>query len=341
MAKIVTVAVPIYKRLQFLPSVLEIVASQDCPDVELLISDNGMNGDTVPQIVTQYYKKPFTFRQNASTVNMSTHFTQLIESAAGEYFVVLADDDEISPNYVSDLMALLERNPQASVAFSTQESIDQTGKVFGRSKQTVPELLSGPEFIRAAWGTREYGFGSFSTYMARTEKLLAAGGYPNFWVAQGDEDALIVKMCLDNFVAFSTRSVFRKRYDESTDQQSLPIRDLARGLRDFLRFFDTDEKILEYASSQPAEWSRSKRYLVDAAWRTYYLRWANTYRNRLPTIQWVLAAFALPPIPAYYKAVASTLTAACMAGTLTQVNRFFPQAYTAYRSVKTRFRKPA
>lgn len=339
MTKLVTVAIPIYKRLQYLPQVLDIVASQDYPNIELLVSDNGMNGTTIPDIVSRRYPKPYRFRQNPSTVNMPAHFNQLIQNASGEYLVILADDDEISSNYVSDLVSLLEKHPQASVAMSVQESVDEAGNVISRSKDTVPEIMSGPNFIRSIWGTREYGFRSLSTFLARTQQLKANGGWPNFRVAQGDEDALIVKLCLDNFIIFSTRSTFRKRYDDSTDQGSLAIRDLAKGVRDFLQFFETDPKILDYAASHPDVWAESKRHLVNNAWRTYYFRWAGMYRKRMPPTQWVMAAFALPFISRYYRRVASTLTGAAMYAMLAPVRKFFPQAYEACRAVKTRVRK--
>jgi glycosyltransferase involved in cell wall biosynthesis len=337
MTKLVTVAIPIYKRLQYLPHVLDIVAAQDYPDIELLVSDNGMNGTTVPDIVRRHYPKPYRFRQNPSTVNMPAHFNQLIQNASGEYLVILADDDEISSNYVSDLVGLLEKHPEASVAMSVQESVDEAGKVISRSKDTVPETLSGPDFIRAIWGTHEYGFRSLSTFMAKTQKLKASGGWPAFRVAQGDEDALIVKLCLDNFIAFSTRSTFRKRFHEESDQSTLPIQDLAKGLRDFLNVFDTDPQILAYAASHPVEWSQSKRHLVDMAWKTYYFRWTGMYRKRMPPLQWAMAAFGMPFIPRYYKAVASTFRSA----TLAPIRRLFPQAYDAYRAIKTKFRNPA
>jgi glycosyltransferase involved in cell wall biosynthesis len=334
-SKLVTIGIPVYKRMEYLPAVLGIVASQDYPNIELLVSDNGLNGMTVPDLVSRHYPKPYRLRQNQSTVGMSAHFNQLIHEASGDYFIVLGDDDEISPNYVSDLAGLLEKHPQASIALSIQESIDAEGKLIHRSKSTVPEILSGPEFIRAAWGTREYAFRSFSTFLARTGKLRAAGGFPIFSAAQGDDDALVVKTCLDNFIVFSTRSVFRKRYHESSDQGSLPILELARGLRDFLSFFDTDPGILAYAASHRREWTETKRHLVNMAWRTYYYRWRGTYRGKLSRASWIRAAFALPFIPSYYKAVALTFKSDALA----PIKRMFPQARDAYRAARTRLRK--
>ena len=163
---LVTIGIPIYKRLHYLENVLQTVAAQDYPNIDLLVSDNGMNGSKVQQAVDSYYRAPYRYRQNRATVSISQHFNQLIHDARGEYFILLADDDEITPNYVSALVDQLQRYPQASVAISLQETIDDSGKVIRRSKETNPELLSGPDFIRAAWGTHELGHESFSTLLA-------------------------------------------------------------------------------------------------------------------------------------------------------------------------------
>jgi len=337
MSKLVTIGIPVYKRLEYLPSVLAIVAAQDYPNLELLVSDNGMNGTVVSDIVAKHYHRPYKFRQNPATVNISTHFNQLIENASGDYFVVLADDDEISANYVSDLVALLEKRLESAVAMSIQETIDEAGKLLYRSKDTVPEILSGPDFIRAAWGTHQYGFRSFSTFLARREKLLACGGYPNFWVGCADEDAMFVKLCLEGPIAFSTRSTFRKRYSESSDGYSAPLQDLARGMRDYFEFLDTDPRLLKYAAAHPAEWKESKVYLVQMGWKLYHFLWAGMYRNRLGRIEWLKAAFGMPFIPEYYRAVARTLYRTVFLSALGQVGKkFAPRVYDMYRTARAR-----
>ena len=250
MTKLVTIGIPVYRRLDFLPHVLNIVSSQVYPDIELIVSDNGMNGSAVHDIVKKYYSRPIRFRQNSSTVGMSIHFNQIIHEASGEYFVLLADDDEISSNYVSELVTLLERHTRASVAMSIQETIDETGVPLRRSSEKVPEMLTGPDFIRAAWGTHEYGYESFSTFVGRTANLVNCGGYPDFYKGTALDDALIVKLCFDNFVVFSTRCTFRKRYSEASDGYAMGIKELSRGLRDFLAFLESDPMIRAYAVSQ-------------------------------------------------------------------------------------------
>src|SRR3989304_3937487 len=142
MAKLVTIAIPVYKRLEYLPHVLDIVRSQDYPALELIVSDNGMNACSVREIVDQHYPKQYKFRQNACTVDVSTHFNQLIAEASGDYFVLLCDDDEISPNYISELVSVLDRHPQATVALSRQEIMDENGAILRGSKDPLPTIVS-------------------------------------------------------------------------------------------------------------------------------------------------------------------------------------------------------
>jgi glycosyltransferase involved in cell wall biosynthesis len=291
--------------LAYLPHVLKVVESQDYPSIDLLVSDNGMNGTAVPAIVKEHYRRPYRFRQNPSTVSGSRHYNQLIDNADGEYVVILADDDEVSPNFISDLIRLLERHPEASVALAMEEVIDESGNVMRTSRTTVPEKLSGTDFIRATWKTREYGFEALCTFLAKTEKLRACGGFPDIWAATSDEDLLMVKLCLDSSVVFSTRCSFRKRFDEASQGYSIEPRDLARGIREFVTCLDSDPTIKRYSLRHPEEWSELRGYLVNSAWDTYYYRWASMYQRRLPPTRWVAAAFALP-FQQYGKAVAST-----------------------------------
>ena len=54
---------------------------------------------------------------------MHEHFNQLVQEATGEYFVLLCDDDQISANFVTELVAVLERTSR-SVACHIQPGDD-------------------------------------------------------------------------------------------------------------------------------------------------------------------------------------------------------------------------
>ena len=84
---LVTIALPIWKRLEYLPHILKIIEGQDYPHIELIVSDNGENGTKVHDAVRAHYSRPFRFRQNPKTVSMGTHFNQILEVGIRRIFL--------------------------------------------------------------------------------------------------------------------------------------------------------------------------------------------------------------------------------------------------------------
>ena len=327
MPKLVTIGIPVYKRLEYLPQALTAVHLQDYPNIELIVSDNGMNGSKVTDIVDKCYPRPYRFRQNPSSISVIAHFNQIIDEASGEYFVLLSDDDEISSSYISELVNILECNPRIIIAFSNQEVMDQYGNTLSVSNKYLPSVMTGEDFIRA-WCFYKLGFANLLTNMSRTKDIKMCGGYPDFPRGIHSDDALPLKLCLNNHVAFSQRCTFRYRVYEASLGLSTDYQDLAEASKQFLKFLDADPKILEFASAQPDRWHQLKRYVIKLTWQTYFGRWKRGYRKTLPPLQWIRAAFVLPFIPAYYRAVISTFVSLQKSAALMRARGVeFPRMY--------------
>jgi glycosyltransferase involved in cell wall biosynthesis len=329
----VTIGIPIYKRLEFIPQALRVVLAQDYPEIECIVSDNGMNGSKVADLVARHYPRPCRFRRNPETVIVSEHFNQIVHEASGKYFILFQDDDDMSPNFVSELVVLLERHPSASVAISRQERVDPEGRVLHRSAEPVPEVLSGEEFVKA-WCEYSYKLVTFATILFRTEEIKACGGYPFFPTGNGIDDALLLKLCLGRAVAFSSRCTFRKRTYESSMGFSCNYRALVQGNRRFLAFLDSDPVLLQYAHSHPDRYREVRRLIVKMIWQTNFHRWSTIYRARESPAEWVRSAFTMPFIPEYYRRVLSTLGYAMKASALDRGKRLFPWVHRIYRSFK-------
>ncbi len=331
--KLVTVAIPVYKRFDFLPKAIQCVASQDYPNIELIVSDNGQNGTRVPEIVRQHYPRPFRFRQNPESVSIATHFNQLLQEAAGEYYVVLCDDDEISANYVSELVSVLESNPRVSIALARQEIMETSGRVTQTSSAQLPERITGEEFIHL-WCARTHGYESWVTFLGRTREIRDCGGLPEFSIGTHSDNALIVKLCLGNRVAFNQRCTFRYRLHEESAGLSAPWEILIEGTKSFLEFLDSDPYILKFAHAHPDQWAGLRESLCRMTWETYLGRLESIYRKRLSWPSWFRAAFAMPFIPAYYFALFRGLIHEAKIAVVTPLKRLLPGAYRIYRSLR-------
>jgi glycosyltransferase involved in cell wall biosynthesis len=113
---LVTVAIPTYQRPQLLKRALDSLLEQDYENFEVLISDNGTEGDTVENVVSEYKNRflNLTFYKQKENIGAFKNFFFLLDRAKGDYFMWLADDDEISLGYISNLSEMLTKNPDAS-----------------------------------------------------------------------------------------------------------------------------------------------------------------------------------------------------------------------------------
>jgi glycosyltransferase involved in cell wall biosynthesis len=306
-AGVVSLVIPIYKRLNYLPGVLQSVARQDYPHVDLIVSDNGGLSEQVRPIIEQHYSKPYRLRKTATTLPLAAHFNDALTAVQGEFLLWLCDDDLISPNFLSELVATLRARPDVAVGVGRQEVIDERGHVLRRSSSEVPEVLTGQEFIRA-W-TR-YGYECYATVLMRTQDVTDAGGFGQFPFGTAADDALLIRLCLKGSVAFNQRCTFQWRWHETSAGFGMGPQQLATDLKAFLRFLDTDPAVVRFAKSHPDVWPGMKAAVVTTTWVTYLNRWKTLYRRRLTTAQWVRAAFAMPFIPEYYRSVSAEFRAA-------------------------------
>ena len=301
----VTIATPVYTRLEYLPVVLGSVAQQDYEDIDLLISDNGMNGPELEELVRRHYPGPFRLRRNEETVPMSVHFNQLVECARGEYFVMLHDDDAIAPGFVSSLVRAMEEQPQVDMAVPKVEVMTLEGDVRPRAEAELPpNVQAGEDFVHM-WAEGAYNFITFITVMVRTDALRAVGGYPV--MVTGDDDAVALKLALDRSVAFVAEALFRHRIHETGAGLAMPPEELADDIRTWLRFLDTDQTLIAYAARHPDRWPSVRTLMRAKAWKTYRSRWTNMYQRRMRKGEWLRAGFAMPWVPEYYRWLASYL----------------------------------
>jgi len=303
-APTVTVGIPLYERREYVEGALKSAARQDYANVDILVSDNGENPDELRTWVEDRMEgRRFRFRRNDSTVDLTRHFNQLVEEARGDYFVLLCDDDEISPNYVSSLAKHLTEDPEIAVAVARADLIDESGHRRPKEQAHFPAGVHPcRDFIRI-WCGHEYDFGSFVTNMARTESIKAAGGYPDFVKGNSIDNALLIALSVGHKVALVDGASFLYRIYESSTGLAADYRELGKAQRQFLRYLDRHPNLRAYEREDPAQWKSMKDQIVEMAWRTYRHRWKNMYRDRLSRGEWARAAFQMPFIPAYYKAV--------------------------------------
>jgi glycosyltransferase involved in cell wall biosynthesis len=158
----VSIVVPCHNYGRFLPEAIESALSQDYPNLEVIVIDDGSTDDSL-EVAARYRDQVKVLTQpNQGLARTSNRGAS---EARGEYFLFLSADDRIEPTYVTELYEALVRTPEASFAYCA-------ARLFGAESGTTPARpFSAFSLIRG----RNYVNGSALT---RRADYLASGGYP-------------------------------------------------------------------------------------------------------------------------------------------------------------------
>jgi glycosyltransferase involved in cell wall biosynthesis len=105
----ITVGVPVYNGEKFIQKCLDSVLKQTRKDFELIISDNAST-DSTPNICKDYQKKDNRVKCifQKSNFGALNNFKELIENANGEYFLLMAVDNTLSPTFLEKCAEILD-----------------------------------------------------------------------------------------------------------------------------------------------------------------------------------------------------------------------------------------
>jgi glycosyltransferase involved in cell wall biosynthesis len=174
---LVTIGIPTFDRSPELGRALDAVVAQDYPNLEVLVADNASPGDDTRRVVDLYRSRIRALTYTKHLVNMGPlrNFAYLVDQANGTYFMWLADDDEISADYVSALVDILEANPTASSAAGHWILVGSDGSRQEQRTSSYPQSSAIERAIRFVWRTDDAFF--YALHRTDTLRQASFGGY--------------------------------------------------------------------------------------------------------------------------------------------------------------------
>ena len=115
----VTIGVPTYNGASYISECLETLINQDFEDFTVIISDNAST-DGTSDICSAFAAKDRRFQhlRSAETCPAIDNFRRCLTLSNTEFFMWRADDDIAEKNYLSGLVAAMDRSPDAGLAVS-------------------------------------------------------------------------------------------------------------------------------------------------------------------------------------------------------------------------------
>ncbi len=127
----VSVIIPNYNHAPYLPKRIESVLAQTFRDFELLILDD-CSPDNSREIITSYALQHPEIKTHFNEKNSGSPFAQWnkgSEMAKGEYLWFAESDDFCEPTLLETLVPLLDKNPNAGMAYCQTYLVDEQGEI--------------------------------------------------------------------------------------------------------------------------------------------------------------------------------------------------------------------
>src|ERR1039458_2300093 len=130
-----TIAILTYNRADLVGRAIESALAQSYADIEILVSNNA-SSDSTPSVLARYSDPRLRTFCHESTMPLPRHGQFLIEQARGEFILGLSDDDFLEPDFVAEVLAAFDRNPEAAFVY--------TGCAVHYEDIQVPALVGPP-----------------------------------------------------------------------------------------------------------------------------------------------------------------------------------------------------
>jgi glycosyltransferase involved in cell wall biosynthesis len=253
MNPLVTLVVATLNRPEYLRETLSSVLAQDYPNLDILVSDNGSHDET-PAVAQSLIKDDprVRFRSNRETVPIHEHFTQCLQAARGEYFILLCDDDHINPRFVSELVNVARRHRDVNVVVPANATMDENGAVIEEFAKPQGEDFDGSEVVcNWLYGRQPLWFINVVTVLMRTETMRRFGGYQGLAGGRNNDNLLFLQCAIIGRVGFALGAVFNWRVHNSYGAGSTP-QQITQSSRQFLKHLQCDPSTVEALKSLPA-----------------------------------------------------------------------------------------
>lgn len=138
---LVTIAIPTYNRAHgYLRLALESALAQRYVPLEIVVADNCSPDDTA-RVVESYADPRVRYVRHAHALKPNDNFNFCLDTARGEYFQLLHDDDLIDADFVECCMRALQRHGREVGMIRTgARIIDAEGRCIDEQRNTMTGL---------------------------------------------------------------------------------------------------------------------------------------------------------------------------------------------------------
>lgn len=145
----VSIGLPVFNGAHYLREAIEDFLLQTYTDFELVVSDNASTDET-EAIVREASERDERIRyvRNGTNIGALPNSNQTFEMARGRYYILAAHDDRHAPDFLGSLVAALDSDPDAVLAYGRTTLIGEEGEALRKDPTTGKYVSSDGQMVR-------------------------------------------------------------------------------------------------------------------------------------------------------------------------------------------------
>jgi glycosyltransferase involved in cell wall biosynthesis len=209
-----TIGIPAYKAA-FLKECIDSILVQTDQDFELVVV-NDASPEDIDGVVSRFSSpkiKYYKNEMNFGAENVVDNWNKCLSYAKGDYFILMGDDDKMSPEYLEEFSVLIAKYPACDVYHCRTMIIDEHSTPI-QLTEPRPEFESVYDTILQRIEGKRLFF--ISDYVYRTSTLKANQGFYKLPLAWGSDDISCYIAATKNGIAHTNKPVFMYRRNTQT-----------------------------------------------------------------------------------------------------------------------------
>lgn len=169
----VSICIPTYNQVQHIGKALDSALTQDCDDLEVVVSENHCT-DGTRELLDRVQDPRLRIVRPPEHLPVAQNFNFCAAHARGRYLSFLSSDNAFDPTFARKLADQLDANPGVAFAHCAAALVDGTGKVTG-----IERRVGGSYRRSGVQEVKRFLFNSrcvFDTMMIRRDCYERSGG---------------------------------------------------------------------------------------------------------------------------------------------------------------------
>jgi len=280
----ITVVIPTFNRRKLLQNAVESVLQETRVSIKIHIFDNASTDETESYVRATAAQDPrVIYFKNDYNCGGLENYMRAAASVKTTYYVLLADDDWLLPNFLFDAFHILQKQSDVGAAIFVTEQRDERGDTIATFPGALDKIRYGllqPSDHLRDWMT--YGHYAWQSILWRSETLTSIGS-PYFFVGLASDVDFQVQIFCDYSVFIANRpgAVYRAHAGQASrgfDLSHLPswallfkrldgkVRDRQIfGRREYLNLRAIMQCRYRWAWSSPSKHSLTDRQIITIA----------------------------------------------------------------------------